>query len=364
MRNEESLVPQTSEILSDPGQSSTSSHMWNTPQSPLQMIPFGPLNSPLGSYRLTSSDTPSSGDYMPSSATSDYTSSESPILKTRTISTEILKSETIKDSSSPIVVVFSSRGPNTIIGDILKPDISAPGVDILAAFSPLVPPSREDTRRVGYSVMSGTSMACPHVAGVAAYIKSVHPDWSPSTIKSAIMTTARTMNPITNSEAEFAYGSGHIDPVKASDPGLVYDIFTRDFISILCNVGFTNRRIKTITGNITKCEEKKAPKDLNYPSMAAVVKPNKAFTVKFHRKVTNVESSNSTYKAKVVLTKKSKLKIRVTPSKLTFKSLNETKAFAVTVKGQMLDKGVASAEIQWSDRVHLVRSPIVVYTSI
>ena len=77
--------------------------------------------------------------------------------------------------------------------DGLQPDISAPGVEILAAYSPLGSPSEEesDKRRVKYSVMSGTSMSCPHVAGVAAYIRTFHPKWSPSVIQSAIMTTGK-----------------------------------------------------------------------------------------------------------------------------------------------------------------------------
>lgn len=77
--------------------------------------------------------------------------------------------------------------------DDLQPDISAPGVEILAAFSPEISPSSSvyDTRRVKYSVLSGTSMSCPHVTGVAAYIRTFHPQWSPSMIKSAIMTTGK-----------------------------------------------------------------------------------------------------------------------------------------------------------------------------
>lgn len=64
-------------------------------------------------------------------------------------------------------------------------------------------------------------MSCPHVAGVAAYVKTFHPHWSPSAIKSALMTTAFPMDAPRNQGAEFAYGSGHINPVKAIDPGLV-----------------------------------------------------------------------------------------------------------------------------------------------
>lgn len=73
----------------------------------------------------------------------------------------------------------------------MQPDVSAPGVNIIAAWSPLSPPSseREDTRKVTYNIMSGTSMSCPHVTAVAAYIKASHPSWSPAAIKSAIMTT-------------------------------------------------------------------------------------------------------------------------------------------------------------------------------
>ena len=73
----------------------------------------------------------------------------------------------------------------------VQPDVSAPGVDILAAYIPVVPPSGagDDKRRVNYNLLSGTSMACPHVAGVAAFVKAFHPHWSPSAIKSAIMTT-------------------------------------------------------------------------------------------------------------------------------------------------------------------------------
>ncbi|PKI31394.1 hypothetical protein CRG98_048216 [Punica granatum] len=74
---------------------------------------------------------------------------------------------------------------------VLQPDVSAPGVDILAAYPPDVPPTKEggDDRRVKFNVISGTSMSCPHVAGAAAYVKTFHPDWSPSAIKSALMTT-------------------------------------------------------------------------------------------------------------------------------------------------------------------------------
>ncbi|KAK7826148.1 subtilisin-like protease sbt4.3 [Quercus suber] len=97
--------------------------------------------------------------------------------------------------------------------------------------------SSQDMRRAKYNILSGTSMACPHVSGVAAYVKTFHPDWSASAIKSAIMTTASPMNATKILAAEFAYGSGQINPTKAVDPGLVYDASKEDYINLLCSLG-------------------------------------------------------------------------------------------------------------------------------
>lgn len=74
---------------------------------------------------------------------------------------------------------------------LFQPDLTAPGVHILAAWSPLSPVSRikGDKRFVHYNLLSGTSMSCPHVTGIAAYVKSFHPTWSPAAIKSSLMTT-------------------------------------------------------------------------------------------------------------------------------------------------------------------------------
>jgi len=79
---------------------------------------------------------------------------------------------------------------------VSQPDVTAPGVEILAAFSPigLVSEFSGDKRSVNYSILSGTSMACPHVTGAAAHVKSHHPDWSPAMIKSALMTTGQNFS--------------------------------------------------------------------------------------------------------------------------------------------------------------------------
>ncbi|KAF3787210.1 Subtilisin-like protease SBT1-7 [Nymphaea thermarum] len=98
---------------------------------------------------------------------------------------------------SPVIASFSSRGPNPITPEILKPDVIAPGLNILAAWSGKSGPTgtAEDKRRVYFNVISGTSMSCPHVSGLAALLKGAYPNWSPAAIKSALMTTSYSAYP-------------------------------------------------------------------------------------------------------------------------------------------------------------------------
>ncbi|CDY14583.1 BnaC02g25300D [Brassica napus] len=257
----------------------------------------------------------------------------------------VLKTEAVFNQRAPKVASFSSRGPNTIAVDLLKPDITAPGVEILAAFSPLGSPSEDkerDQRHVKYSVISGTSMSCPHVTGVAAYIKTFHPDWSPAVIQSAIMTTAWSMNAsdIGVASTEFAYGAGHVDPIAAPNPGLVYELDKVDHITFLCGLNYTSKTLRLITGEAVTCTGNTLPRNLNYPSMSAKLsEPNSSFTVTFNRTVTNVGTPNSTYKSQIVLNHGTKLSVKVSPDVLFMKSVNEKQSFTVT-------------------------SPIVVYTDI
>ncbi|KAL3824159.1 hypothetical protein ACJIZ3_020188 [Penstemon smallii] len=297
----------------------------------------------------------------------DFSVIQSYYNSTKAPTVNILTSESIINLDAPRVASFSSRGPNNIIPDILKPDVTAPGVEILAAFSPMASPSRDfsDHRSVQYSILSGTSMSCPHVAGAAAYVKSLHPDWSPSAIKSALMTTAWRMNVTHNQDAEFAYGSGHIDPVKAANPGLVYETVQEDYIKMLCGLRSDTSTLKNLFGRNVNCSEEFMinPKDLNYPSMTINIgtyHSNKSipFSEKLTRTVTNVGQANSTYKAKTSIS--SDYSINVNPSILTFGELNEKKTFEVTISGK-LTGNMISAALEWSDGVHNVRSPLVVY---
>ncbi|XP_047320474.1 cucumisin-like [Impatiens glandulifera] len=272
----------------------------------------------------------------------------------------IEKSIAKDDDLAPYVVSFSSRGPNPITMDILKPDIAAPGVDILAAWSEAttVTGIPGDNRVVPYNIISGTSMACPHASGAAAYVKSLNPSFSAAAIKSALMTTAFPMSVITNTDAEFAYGSGQINPTKAADPGLVYDATEADFVSFLCGQGYDTKKLRIVTGDGSTCSKANNMTvwDLNYPTFAVSGASGVTVTRVFHRTVTNVGTPVSTYKAKVVASPG--LQINVEPSLLSFKSLGEKKSFVVTVSAS-IKKNIVSGVLIWDDGSHQVRSPVV-----
>ncbi|MCB0064914.1 MAG: S8 family serine peptidase [Caldilineaceae bacterium] len=121
------------------------------------------------------------------------------------------------------IIDFSSRGPG--VGGTLKPDIAAPGVNILA--QGYTPGASGEARHLGYGQASGTSMAAPHVAGAAALLKQEHPDWSPAQIKSALMSTAKYLDIYLEDGSTPAQpldmGAGRLDLTHASDPGLFLD---------------------------------------------------------------------------------------------------------------------------------------------
>ncbi|WCJ19702.1 Subtilisin-like protease SBT4.3 [Euphorbia peplus] len=272
----------------------------------------------------------------------------------------IFKTMEYDNELAPTVATFSSRGPNPITRDILKPDLTAPGVNILAAWQEAFSVSRTstDNRIVPYNIVSGTSMSCPHVSGAAAFVKSFHPTWSPDAIKSALMTTAYPMNPDTNPDAEFGYGSGHINPAKAANPGLIYDAGEIDYVKFLCGQGYSNKMLQLITGDSYTCSEETNGTvwDLNYPSFTLSTEYKKSVTRVFHRTVTNVGAAKSNYKA--VVNAPEGLKIRVEPDVLSFENVGEKQSFVVRVEATMI-KPMISGSLVWDDGKNLVRSPIV-----
>jgi len=167
---------------------------------------------------------------------------------------------------------------------------------------------------------------------------------------------SRTLNP----EAEFAYGAGLINPVKAPNPGLVYDINEADYIKFLCGEGFTDKELRVLTADHSSCKvqaNKKAVFELNLPSFSLLVNGS-YFSSAYRRTVTNVGSTTSTYKARVIAP--SLLNIQVKPSTLSFTSIGQKKSFYVIIQGR-INVEILSASLIWDDGNHQVRSPIVVY---
>ncbi|XP_058746396.1 cucumisin-like [Vicia villosa] len=276
----------------------------------------------------------------------------------------IFKTTEIKDSLAPVVASFSSRGPNDVVPEILKPDLIAPGVDILASWSPisLISNNFGETRKLTFNIISGTSMACPHVSGAAAYVKSFHHTWSPAAIRSALMTTAAHINTENNSDAEFGYGAGQIDPIKAVNPGLIYDADEMDYVKFLCGQNFNTTDLQQITWDDSICYNTSYPsaRDLNYPSFA--LKPQKSkhhFRGSFRRTVTNVGIPNSIYTANVTVPEG--LHISVNPSVLSFTSLGEKQTYLLTIDGKIKNYTMLSASLVWDDGNFKVRSPIVIF---
>ncbi|KAM4102537.1 hypothetical protein ACJW30_06G008300 [Castanea mollissima] len=270
---------------------------------------------------------------------------------------------------APFMAAFSSRGPNTVEPTILKPDITGPGVSILAAFTEAVSPSglANDKRRFPYSLLSGTSMSCPHVAGIVGLLKTRYPHWSPSAIKSAIMTTAKTRDNTRKSILDssiakatpFAYGSGHVHPNSAMDPGLVYDATTEDYLNFLCARGYNDTMIRLFSQNPYLCPRTYSLENFNYPSIAV---PNiQGREVTLTRTVTNV-GSPGTYKVRV--RQPFAVFVTIKPSVLEFKTTGEKKTFQVIITPNFAKIGTKAGyvfgDMIWSDGKHSVRSPIAV----
>ncbi|KAF8405614.1 hypothetical protein HHK36_010521 [Tetracentron sinense] len=272
---------------------------------------------------------------------------------------QILPAKTALGSRpAPRVAAFSSKGPNALTPEILKPDITAPGLNILAAWSPAI-------GKMEYNILSGTSMACPHITGIVGLIKAVYPSWSPSAIKSAIMTTASvldkngkpiTVDPEGRRGSPFDYGSGFVNPMRVLNPGLIYDAQPLDYNAFLCSIGYDKKSLHLITGDNSTCRQTfPTASDLNYPSIAV---PNLRDSYSVTRTVTNVGSPRSLYKAEVSFP--AGINVTVAPKWLIFNSYGQKINFTVSFKVAVPSKGYIFGSLSWRNRELQVTSPLAV----
>ncbi|KAF3628459.1 putative subtilisin-like protease-like [Capsicum annuum] len=205
----------------------------------------------------------------------------------------------IEDKHTPTIAYFSARGPFRISRGILKPDISAPGVNILAVWTPT----------------------------------------SAIAIKSAIITTADLVNldnnliqdETLNLAAPFSMGSGHVNSSRATDPRLIYDIHPEDYVSYLCGLKYTDQQVSNIVKRKVHCTLSTPESELNYPLFFVTMK---SAPQTFTRTVTNVGEVNSTYTVKVFGL--DGVEVTVNPTILKFSTLNEKLLYNVTVKASTL----------------------------
>ena len=238
----------------------------------------------------------------------------------------------------PEITDFSSRGPSTTTGgDILKPDIAAPGNDVIAA---VAPPSNHGRT---WDFMSGTSMSSPHIAGIGLLIKAKHPTWLPSEIKSAIMTSAR--DTVSSAGDPFAQGAGFVNPNGAADPGLVYPTTATEYRQYMVSLGVhfapPNDTLTPITAS-----------NLNQASIAIGSLPGSQSVT---RHVKNVGTSTATYTASASVPG---FMVTVTPATLTL-AAGATGNFTVAFSRTTAAFGAwAKGSLTWTGGGHTVRSPI------
>ena len=250
-------------------------------------------------------------------------------------------------TTAPLTASFSSRGPLRASGDLLKPDLIAPGQDILAAVAPPGNAGRD------FNLYSGTSMSSPHVAGLAALLKDLHPDWTPMMIKSALMTTGYdvldggTPAPNTNPVLIFRQGAGHVTPNSAADPGLVFNSGWNDWLGFLCG---TQLPTSFCTGSGIPVLD---PSDFNSPSIAIA---DLAGSQTVTRKVTNV-GPKSTYN---VSFSGAGISASVSPSSFTLKT-GESQTLQITISNVSAAlNAYTGGQLTWTDGTHRVRIPVVV----
>jgi subtilisin family serine protease len=263
------------------------------------------------------------------------------------------------------MAAFSSRGPNRLSADIIKPDVTAPGVNILAGYSPFPDPG--EVPGEFYAAISGTSMSSPHVAGLFALLKQAHPDWSPAIAKSALMTSAR-QDVLKEDEATpadpFDMGAGHVDPGarvhkgSAFQPGLAYDAGLFEYAAFTCGaeLGIFSAGSCAFLESIGVPSD---PADLNVPSIGI---DGIAGSQTVQRTVTSVADESGWREYTVSVDAPAGFDVTVSPSNIRLKK-GQSATYYVTVTNVSAPVGEwRYGSLTWTDKTgnYDVYSPIAV----
>ncbi|XP_065009348.1 subtilisin-like protease 4 [Musa acuminata AAA Group] len=274
---------------------------------------------------------------------------------------------------TPAVACFSSRGPAVTNGGILKPDVLAPGVNILAAWPFKVGPYPTNIVDPTFNFLSGTSMAAPHVSGIVALIKTKHPEWSPSAIQSAIITSAKNLDldgnyivdEYTNTTAViFAVGAGQVNPSGAVDPGLLYEINTNDYTGYLCGLGYSNKEVTVLVGRKVKCSNVHPihAQQLNCPSLAVRLSRNNREVITLKRTAKNVGDVAEDYRAQI--TAPPGVTVELSAYELRFWRPGQEASFQIRVSVNSTESAGNSSfsggKLEWISDKHVVTCPMAI----
>ena len=263
---------------------------------------------------------------------------------------------------APVMAGFSSRGPNQGDFNIMKPDMTAPGVDVIASVTPSLTPAQRNGVADGsfvpgdaYASYQGTSMSSPHVAGIALLLRQLRPTWSPAAIKSALMTTAfNTVNDnlagASNGLLPWSQGAGHVDPNKAANPGLVYDLGKAEYVQYQCKVNKPSVSPASDCNTFGTLDE---TYNLNLPSIT-VGQIQQSVTVR--RTVTNVTGAPATFN--LVNASVPGFTTEVSPTTLTIPAGGKADFTVKLTKGNAATNTWYFGELVWSDGATSVRSPM------
>lgn len=220
-------------------------------------------------------------------------------------------------------------------------------------------------------MLSGTSMATPHVTGIAALIKQMHPDWSPAAITSAMMTTADRKDHFGNNilaettdglltANPFDYGAGAVYAARAMNPGLIFDIRFENYVQFLCTVpGVDEGSVRRALG-INNCPTSRMRwcSDLNNPSVTIA---NLVGSRRVMRRVTSVGDETETYVAYV--REPTGAAVRVTPRIFRINP-NASRGFSITFEAREATSGFTFGEVVLrGDKKHVVSMPLAVSAS-
>ena len=285
--------------------------------------------------------------------------------------TAMINAEEISEwESVPSMAIFSSRGPNPVAPDIIKPDVTAPGVQILAGYSPTPDPNSTPPGEL-FGALQGTSMSSPHAAGVFALMKQAHPDWSPAMAKSAIMTTAY-QDVVDNDRVSLAdpfdMGSGHLtaggmwNKGSIVEPGLAYDAGLFEYAAFTCGMEwavFTPGSCDFLESIGVPME----PHNLNYPSIGVAELPG---SQTIQRTVTSAAKESGWRDYAVSVDAPPGYSVTVSPSTLRLKK-GQSATYAVTLTNVGAPIGEwRFGSLTWSDKAghYKVYSPIAARASL